>query len=400
MTADKKSHKPATRALHTGGQGRAPFGVVNPPVVRGSSVLFASMAERDAVERKVFGAGDRLPHYGRNGHATQWSLEDALADMEGGQVLLAPSGVGAISLALLSVLSPGDHLLMIDSAYGPSRKMCEGMLKRMNVRTTYYDPLIGAGIADLIEPDTRAIFCESPGSLTFEVQDIPAIVQAAHARGVLVMMDNTWATPRGFDALGHGVDISIQSLTKYVSGHADVMMGCVAANGEVFEALKATHRQLGLHVSPDDAWLMLRGLRTLDIRLKQHEANARVVAEWLAGRDEVARVLWPGLPSDPGHDLWKRDFTLACGLMGAEMATPDDTAMAAMVDGFELIGLGYSWGGYESVCMPAHAGKLRSVSAGRFRDPLFRLHVGLEDPADVIADLEAGLVRYRAALGG
>jgi len=299
-------------------------------------------------------------------------------------------------LALLSVCAAGDHLLVADSCYGPTRRFCDHMLKRYGVETSYYDPCIGSGIAALMKPNTRAVFCESPGSLTFEIQDIPAIADAAHKYGASVLMDNTWATPLFFDALGHGVDLSIQAATKYIGGHADVMIGYVAANAAHRTRLEQTHNDLGLYASGDDCFLALRGLRTMPVRLARHQQTGLALARWLMARPEVARVLHPGLESDPGHALWKRDFKGACGLFGLVLKPVSPKQFATFMDSLKLFGMGYSWGGYESLIVPSHIHR----TATKFGDEgkLIRIHAGLEDMNDLIADLEQGFAKMRAAV--
>ncbi|HUG62886.1 MAG TPA: cystathionine beta-lyase, partial [Methylomirabilota bacterium] len=335
--------------------------------------------------------------YGRRGTPTVDALASLLAELDGAAgVMLAPSGLSAVSTALLSVLGAGDHLLVTDSVYQPTRHLCQTVLSRLGIETTYYDPLIGAGIETLIRPNTKAIMMESPGSQTFEVQDVPAIVDVARRRGVRTVVDNTWATPLFFRPLDLGVDIALMAGTKYVGGHSDVMLGTIAANAEAFPALKQVHGSLGLCVGPDDINLSLRGLRTMKVRLDRHRSSAIEVAAWLGGRPEVARVLHPGLPGDPGHALWSRDFTGSSGLFSFVTTPCSFEAVRAMLDGLELFGLGYSWGGFESLAIVADPRKSRSAT--RWGDPghLIRLHIGLEDPADLIADLTAGLDRLRA----
>ena len=293
-------------------------------------------------------------------------------------------------------MSPGDHLLMVDSAYEPTRAFCDGMLARLGVTTTYYDPLVGAGIADLIRPETRLIFLESPGSLTFEVQDIPAITRVARARGVLTMIDNTWATPLLFPALAHGVDVAMMSLTKYVGGHSDAMMGSLTATRAVWPKLRSAAYQLGQSVSPDDCALMLRGLRTLDVRMQRHGENGLTVANWLAARCEVGRVLHPALAGDAGHALWSRDFTGTSGLFGFTLKGADEGARTRFIDALVHFGIGFSWGGYESLVVPADPAAIRTATRWADPDPLVRLSIGLEDPADLIADLERGFAAMAA----
>ncbi len=391
---DDQSLRPATKLVQGGrrpewtGDPRLGGGVVNPPVWRASTVLYDSIADLKA---RGHATHDKL-YYGRRGTPTVWALADALTEMEPGAegTLLYPSGVAAISAGLLALLAPGDHLLMVDSAYEPTRLFCDGMLKRYGVATTYYDPLIGGRITDLIRRETKLIFLESPGSLTFEVQDVPAITAIARERGVLTMLDNTWATPLLFPALAHGVDVTMMSLTKYVGGHSDAMMGSLTAVRPVWPRLRQAAYQLGQAVSPDDCALMLRGLRTLDVRMRRHEENALAVARWLAARGEVGRVLYPALPDDGGHLLWSRDFSGASGLFGFTLKGADDAARARFIDALAHFGIGFSWGGYESLVVPSDPGTIRTASQWTEPDPLVRLSIGLEDPADLITDIERG----------
>jgi cysteine-S-conjugate beta-lyase len=302
--------------------------------------------------------------------------------------LLYPSGVAAIAGALLALLVPGDHLLMVDSAYGPTRSLCDGLLKQMGIRTTYYAPDIGADIASLITPETRVIFLESPGSLTFEVQDIPAITAAARARSITTMLDNTWATPLFFPALSHGIDVSMMSLTKYVGGHSDAMMGSLTMTPALWPRLRHTAFQLGQSVSPDDCALMLRGLRTLDVRIRRSGESSIAVAQWLAAHPAVGTVLHPALPGHAGHTLWQRDFSGTSGLFAFTLKGADRVARARLIDALSLFGIGYSWGGYESLVVPSDP--TRSAMPWQADGPLIRLSIGLEDPADLIADLARG----------
>ncbi|WP_231711242.1 cystathionine beta-lyase [Xanthobacter dioxanivorans] len=375
--------------------GRSATGPVNPPVARASTILFEDLAAYDALR------GDRFAglRYGIHGTQTLFALEEALTRLEGcHRAIIVPSGLAAITAALMAVVKPGDHLLMVDTVYGPTRAFCDGLLARNGVVTTYYDPLIGSGIADLIRDNTRAIFCESPGSLTFEVQDIPAIVAVARERGIAVLLDNTWASPLFFDALGHGVDISIQAATKYLSGHSDVMMGTIATTEAWWRPVRNVVADLGFSTSPDDCYLVLRGLRTLGVRLRHQEKSALAVARWLAGQKDVVRVLHPGLEDDPGHALWKRDFTGASALFGVELAVTAPAAVSAFVDGLELFGIGSSWGGFESLVVPARF--TRAARPFPLSGALVRLHVGLEDPEDLICDLAGALDAMRAAQDG
>jgi len=376
--------------------------IVNPPVHRASTILFDDCAALKA------GAGrnaDGEFHYGRRGTPTQWALAEALTELEPGAegTMLFPSGVAAIAGALLSVLKSGDELLIVDTVYGPTRAFCDVVLAGMGIATRYYDPLLGADIAELIGDRTRAIFLESPGSLTFEVQDVPAIVAVARAKGLVTLLDNTWATPLFFPALAAGIDLSILACTKYVVGHSDAMLGSVTATKAHYPALRRTAQLFGQHVAPDDAYLASRGLRTLAVRLKAHEAGALTVARWLETRPEVARVLHPALPSCPGHDAWARDFKGATGLftfiLNGGDKPGDAAARAALIDGLAHFGIGYSWGGYESLALPVDPASLRTVTAWRAEGLAVRLHIGLEHPDDLIADLDRGLARYRAARG-
>lgn len=390
----KDGQKPSTRLVTAGRRKEWTQGIVNPPVWRASTILYDSVAELKERQKDTH---HRL-YYGRRGTPTQWSLAEALTELEPGAegTLLYPSGVAAVSTALLSVLRPGDELLMVDSAYEPTRALCDGLLKRFGITTRYYDPLIGAGIADLFSDNTRAVFMESPGSLTFEVQDVPAICAAAKARGIVTLLDNTWATPLYFRAIEKGVDLSILAATKYVVGHSDVMLGSVTAAPSIWKKLRQTTYQLGQHVSPDDVWLGARGLRTMGVRLSQHQESALKVARWLAERPQVARVIHPALPDCPGHELWRRDFTGASGLFGVVLNGGTEAARTALIDGLQLFGIGFSWGGFESLVIPADPAPLRSAVPWVAEGPMVRLQIGLEDPDDLVADLAAGLERFSA----
>ena len=387
-----KDIRPDTRLVAGGRRREWTHGIVNPPVYRASTVLFDSVEEMRASNPPKAG---RL-QYGRNGTPTQWALAEALTEMEPGAAgtRLFPSGAAAVAMALMSVLSPGDELLMVDSAYGPTRAFCDGVLAQYGVATRYYDPLVGEGIADLIGEASRAIFLESPGSLTMEVQDVPGICRVARKRGLVTLTDNTWATPLLFPALAAGVDISILACTKYIVGHADVMLGSVTATREHWPRIEQTARAFGQHVSPDDAFLAARGLRTLSVRLKRHEESALAIARWLAGQPQVARVLHPALPGCPGHDLWARDFSGASGLFSFILNGGTDADRTRLVDGLAHFGIGYSWGGFESLALPFDPERIRTATAWQAEGPAVRLHIGLEDPRDLIEDLAAGLARY------
>jgi cystathionine beta-lyase len=378
---------PSTKATALGRMSDAHFGAVNTPVYRASTILFPDM--------ESLKTGKAPYTYGRRGTPTTRSFEDAIGALEGAaRTVTVPSGLNAIATAILSVCGAGDHILVVDSCYEPTRHFCDRTLKRFGVETSYYAPT--DDIAPLLKPNTKAVFCESPGSLTFEVQDIPAIAKAAHAHGASVLMDNTWATPVLFQPLRHGVDLSIQAATKYIGGHADVMLGYVAANETHAARLTETHGNMGLYASGDDCFLGLRGLRTLPVRLARHQATGIALATWLKARPEVARVLHPALPDDPGHALWKRDFSGACGLFGLELKPAPESAVAAMLNGLSHFGMGFSWGGFESLLIPTHIHR----TARRFAadGPVLRLHAGLEDLDDLIADLDKGFARLRAGM--
>jgi cysteine-S-conjugate beta-lyase len=387
-----KGQKPATKIV-TGGRRKALTGpVVNPPVWRASTHLYENVAALDA---GVKDNEDGQFFYGRRGGPTQWSLAEALTELEPGAhgTMLYPSGVAAVNCALLSVLKPGDVLLMTDNAYDPSRSFAEGFLKHWGVETRYFDPMIGAGIAEHFCDRTRAILLESPGSLTFEVCDIPSICASAKAhcgaQGIVTLLDNTWATPLFFTALEKGVDMSILAATKYVVGHSDVMAGSVTTTKKYWPSLRRTAHALGQVLSPDDAYLAARGLRTMAVRLKAHETAALDIAHWLNSRPEVSAVLHPALPQCPGHEIWKRDFTGSSGLF-AFVLKGDWNKAAAFVDALTLFGIGYSWGGYESLAIPRRPEQDRTATVWACDGTVIRLQIGLEDLEDLKADLECG----------
>lgn len=404
--SDKDARKPLTKLAQAGrkpewtGMPGQPGAIVSPPVWRASTILYDDVAHL----RRAAGSSthERL-FYGRKGTPTAWSLADALTEMEPGAAgtMLFPSGVAAIACALMAVLKPGDRLLMVDSAYDPTRNFCTQMLDSYGIETIFYDPrdYVQLSVA-LADERVRALFLESPGSLTFEVQDVPAITALARQHGVTTLADNTWATPLYFPALSHGVDISILACTKYIVGHSDVMMGSITANDQWFAKVRQTAYLLGQMVSPDDAWLASRGLRTLGVRLKQHQDSALAVARWLKDQPEVARVLHPALPDCPGHALWQRDFSGSTGLFSFILNGGDDAARAALIDGLAHFGIGYSWGGFESLALPIDPARYRSATVWQAQGPAIRLHIGLEDPADLIADLAASLARFRAVRDG
>ncbi|HYA06544.1 MAG TPA: cystathionine beta-lyase [Xanthobacteraceae bacterium] len=389
-----RARRAATTLVTAGREPKSYHGFVNPPVYHASTVLYPS-AEDFLAHRARY-------QYGRRGTPTTEALERALQELDGPQcagVALLPSGLAAISAAFLSVVHAGDHVLVTDSAYGPTRHFCNQILSRLGVATTYYDPLIGGAIEGLMQPNTRAVFVESPGSLSFEMQDTAAIAAVAHARGALVLMDNTWATPLYFRPLEHGVDLSIQAGTKYIGGHSDVMLGSVSANAAAAAALKNTVRLTGLCEGPDDVYLGLRGLRTLAVRLERHYASGLAVARWLQTRPEVLRLLHPALPGDPGHALWQRDFSGASGLFSMVLKPVPTKAYYAFIDALELFGIGASWGGYESLAIPFDCAPLRTATRWAPGGPTVRFHIGLEAVEDLIADLERGFVALNAAAG-
>jgi cystathionine beta-lyase len=384
--------QPATRLVTAGRDPQAHFGFVNPPVYHASTVLYPTAADLAAHRARY--------SYGRRGTPTTEALEQAIMELEGpacAGVSLLPSGLAAISTALLAAVSSGDHLLVTDTAYRPTRTFCDTVLKRFGVETTYYDPLIGADIARLFKPNTRAVFTEAPGSQSFEMQDIPAIAEVTHARDAVVLMDNTWATPLYFNAFDKGVDLSIQAGTKYIGGHSDIMFGTVSANARMVSRLKDTAGNMGLCTGPDDVNLALRGLRTLGVRLAHHQQSALAVARFLAQRPEVLRVLHPAIETDPGHALWKRDFTGASGLFSVVLKPASETAVHAFMDTLELFGMGFSWGGFESLVIPFDCAEYRTATRWAPGGPTLRFHIGLEDVGDLTADLERGFAAMAAA---
>jgi cystathionine beta-lyase len=383
--ADLPDQKPETRLVTGGRDPRFLYGFVNTPAVRGSTVLYPT-AEDIRSDRGEF-------QYGREGTPTTKALSDAIAALEGANcagVALAPSGLAAISTALLAVLNSGDHLLVSDSTYRPTRRFCDSMLTRYGVETTYYDPLIGAGIERLFKPNTRAVLIEAPGSQSFEMPDTPTIAQVAHAHGAIVLNDNTWATPLYFRSLEKGVDISIQAVTKYIGGHSDIMFGFISANSRGWPAVADAVHNLGQCAGPDDVFLALRGLRTLSVRLARHQHSALQIARWLERRPEILRVLHPALETDPGHAIWKRDFTGASGLFSAVLKPVSEKAVDAFLDALTLFGMGYSWGGYESLVIPFDCTNYRTATTWSPGGPALRFHIGLEDVGDLKADLARG----------
>lgn len=397
LAKNSNSLKSATKAVVSGRRPEWTGAVVNPPVWRASTHLYDNV---DDLRAGVSTNEDGRFFYGRRGSPTQWSLADALTEMEPGAAgtMLYPSGLAAIACAMLAVLKSGDEVLLTDSSYDPSRSYADAFLQRFGVTARYYDPLIGGDIATLFSDNTKAILLESPGSLTFEVQDIPAICAAAKAASIVTLLDNTWATSTFFSALDHGVDISIVAATKYIVGHSDVMMGAATTHQTYWTRLRRTAQQLGQVVSPDDAYLAARGLRTLDVRLKQHEASALKIAHWLKERSEVGAVLHPALPDCPGHALWQRDFKGSSGLFSFQLVEADEASRARFIDALDLFGIGYSWGGFESLALPVDPAKHRTATTWDMPGALVRLHIGLEDPDDLIADLAKAFEHYRNAL--
>ena len=389
---ERSRYRPATEVAHAGRDPRRYLGAVNTPVFRASTILLPTMAD---LERASRGEYPGLS-YGLHGLPTVTDFQRALAALDGGHAALAvPSGLTATTLPLLALLKPGDHLLVTDAVYGPTRRFCDNHLRRLGMDVGYYDPLAGAAIVDAFRPNTKLVFAESPGSLTFEVQDIRAIADAAHERGVRVVLDNTWATPLGFRAFDHGVDVSVHAATKYIGGHSDVLLGAIVANADTFPALHRLWTDMGVTPSSDDCFLGLRGLRTLGVRMQRHEASAREIATWLVARPEVGEVLYPALPGDRGHALWKRDFRGASGLFGVVLQPVDGAAIGRMLDGMRIFGMGWSWGGFESLLIPTWPERARTVTRWSPGGPSLRVHVGLEDPQDLIEDLDAGFARLR-----
>jgi cystathionine beta-lyase len=387
-----KPQKAETTLVTAGRDTKAQKGFVNPPVVHGSTVLYPTAEDLHAHRGEY--------QYGRRGTPTTKALQEALMALEGPQcagVGLAPSGLSAITTTLLAVLKAGDHLLVCDNAYRPTRNFCDGLLAGYGVETTYFDPLIGAGVAELFRPNTKAILVEAPGSQSFEMPDIPAIAGVAHGRGSLVIDDNTWATPLFHRSLDQGVDISMQAATKYIGGHSDIMFGTISANARAWPLIAETIRLLGVCAGPDDVFLALRGLRTLAVRLAQHHRSALEMARWLATRPEVVRVLHPALESDPGHAIWKRDFTGASGLFSIVLKPAPQKAVDALLDAVTLFGMGFSWGGFESLVIPFDCAPYRSATKWAPGGPTLRLHIGLENVEDLKSDLERGFEAFNAA---
>ncbi|SIO95108.1 cystathionine beta-lyase [Vibrio spartinae] len=388
-----------TKFVTTGRNKEWTQGAVNPPVQRASSIIFDSVAAKN---HATINRANKTLFYGRRGTNTHFAFQEAMTDIEGGAgCALYPCGTAAITNAILSFVSTGDHILMVDTCYEPTREFCETIMKKMGIETTYYDPMIGEDIESLIRPNTKILFTESPGSITMEVQDIPTLSRIAHAHDIIVILDNTWAAGVNFSPFEHGVDISVQAATKYIVGHSDSMLGTAVANEKCWEQLREQSYLMGQCVSPDDAYLGLRGIRTLDVRLRQHAESSLKVARWLAERPEVDHVRHPGLETCPGHDYFQRDFTGGNGLFSFVLKTSHSRATTALLDNMQHFSMGYSWGGFESLILanePKSFNALRTVAHPNFTGTLIRIHIGLEDTDDLIADLEAGFQRYQEAL--
>jgi len=385
--SDPKKLKAATRLISTA-RDYSEHGIVSPAVYHASTILYPTY---QAIKDKT-----QTYQYGRRGTPTSRSVEEAIATLENGHASkVAPSGLAAVTTTLLSFLKPGDHLLMVDSVYSPVRHFCDTLLKNWGVVTEYYDPLLGGAISAFIRASTRVVYCESPGSQTMEVQDVPAIAEAAHKAGAVVVVDNTWSGGHYFNVFAHGGDISVHAATKYIVGHSDAMMGAVTCNEATWPRFKEGYETLGQFAGPDDMYLTLRGLRTIDVRLERHMKSALKIADWLKGRGEVDEVLYPALPGAPGHELWRRDFTGASGLFSVVLKPQSEAALGQFLDGLELFGMGYSWGGFESLCIPFKPH--RSAKPWTRQGTALRFHIGLEDPDDLVADLSAGFERLKIA---
>ncbi|GIU53097.1 MULTISPECIES: cystathionine beta-lyase [Shewanella] len=390
--------KLATQIVSVGREKKYSKGIINPPVYRASTVVFDTMDDmRFAIKNKTNGE----MFYGRRGTPTHFSFQQAISELEGGAgTALYPSGAGAISGALLSFLKSGDHLLMVDSAYEPTRDLCNKLLAGFGIETTYYDPLIGEGIKDLIQPNTKVLFLESPGSITMEIQDVPTLSRIAHEHDVVVMLDNTWASPINSRPFEMGVDISIQAATKYIVGHSDVMMGTATANEAHWEQLRENSYIMGQTTSPDDVYLAARGLRTLGVRMAQHDKNALKVANWLASRPEVDHLRHPAFETCPGHEFYQRDFSGGNGLFSFVLKQGNLASVTAFVENMRHFKMGFSWGGYESLILGVFGiDRLRTATQWDTSKPLIRLHIGLEDPDDLIADLTAAFERFNNVIG-
>ncbi|KJY83247.1 cystathionine beta-lyase [Vibrio galatheae] len=393
------SESKQTKFITAGRDKKWTNGVVNPAVQRASTVVFDTVAEK---HHATVNRANKTLFYGRRGTTTHFAFQDAMTEIEGGAgCALYPCGTAAISNAILSFVETGDHVLMVDTCYEPTRDFCDKILKKLGVETTYYPPTIGEGIRELVKPNTKVLFLESPGSITMEVQDVPTLARIAHEQDIIVMLDNTWAAGVNFSPFDHGVDISIQAATKYIVGHSDVMLGTAVANEKCWDQLREQSYLMGQCVSPDDAYLGLRGIRTLDVRLRQHAENSLRVAQWLQSRPEVDHVRHPALNTCPGNEFFERDFTGGNGLFSFVLKTSYPRATTALLDGMKHFSMGYSWGGFESLILanePKSFNSLRTVANPNFEGTLIRVHIGLENVDDLIADLEAGLARYNVLL--
>jgi cystathionine beta-lyase len=379
-----------TRLVHAGRHPFENFGFVNTPIYRGSTVLSPDVETLYARKARFI--------YGTKGTPTTEALEEAWSEIAGAAgTVLTPSGLSAITVAILSVVKAGDHILVTDSVYRPTRNFCDSVLSRLGIETTYYDPLVGAAIGELMRPNTRIAFVEAPGSQSFEMQDIPAIAEVAHGRGACVIMDNTWATPLFFPPHERGIDLAVEAGTKYLSGHSDLLLGMVSATAEYWPGLRNTFDAFAMCAGAEDVFLGLRGLRTMELRLREAERQGLALANWLATRPEVSRVLHPALPDHPGHAIWRRDFSGSSGLFSVILKPASREAVAAMLDHLELFGLGYSWGGYESLVIPFDCRPYRTATRWSPEGPALRFSVGLEDIEDLKADIDRGFARLRAA---
>ncbi len=399
-----KPSRDSTKVVHSGKEDVSIHRTVNTPVYRASTILFKDTDEVEKAFEDAYGKSSdspgvfkKVPFYGRKGNPTSWSLERALTELENGyDTVLTSSGLAAVTTSLFSFLKKGDHLLVTDTVYEPTRHFCDKVLRKYGIETTYYDPLIGEKISELIRSSTKVVFMESPGSHTFEIQDVPGICKAIKSnknQEIVTMIDNTWASPLYYKPLMHGVDLSIGSCTKYVVGHSDVMLGSITSVEKHFPKLWHTRQLLGVSASPDDVYLATRGLRTLSVRMQKHQENALIIAEWLSSREEIEKVFYPPLKDDPGNKIWKRDFLGAGGLMSFALKNVKENAVNRMINGMKYFSLGFSWGGYESLICASYPSKSRTATNWKFNEPGIRIHVGLEDPEDLINDLEAGFKR-------
>lgn len=395
---DQQKYRADTIITHAGRHPRDNHGVVNPPVYHASTITFPTLEEFETRDRPPY----RGPQYGRSGTPTQFAFEEATTALHGGHKTVAvPSGLAAIACTVNTFSRNGDHVLIADTVYGPTRsRVCGTILGKSGVDVEFYDPAIGAGIKSLLRPSTSIVFMESPGSLTFEMQDVPAITSAIAGSGVVSIIDNTWSSGYFCKPLALGVDIVVEAATKYTVGHSDAMLGTITvATEDHYQQVKGMANSYGYHAAPDDCYLGQRGLRTIGVRMERHQINALKVAQWLESRPEVTRVLYPALESHPGHAVWKRDHAGASGLFAVEYVDAPKQAVAAMLDGYQLYGIGASWGGYESLVLPCHPESLRTANPWQGTGPVIRYHIGLEDPDDLIEDLADGFERFNKARG-